>query len=488
MIKMDKIKKENTTFLKLKTILKSEPFKKNYALLNHSLYAPKDNSSLNYYTNRIGNNISFKKSKSFIKENKYFTSRVRLTNEIKFLLDEYGKKEKNLIDEFKKKNKENSDFCHSFDLMKKFHKNSNILFSVDQINYILKEYLKKKKILFSKNDINKDVLNSNPLLMIERKDLNLHYMSQDFFNKSKASVPKLKEVKFIKKLQFQNDLNELKYDDSKKKNLSYDFLVVEKDNKNNSFNENNLEIDNPKDIYQNKIYISKIKNIIHKMSRCNEDLFDYKFSKKKRNYYLFKKSLSSFLNKSNNQNDSSINQIETSVSNKNSKKKENNKVIVNEQKIDLGHKSFNSSVKNKKNNDIIKNNKNIILNNSFCNKNINRHNNKECIDHMYKKAKKINRLNKEDISEILKLYLNRKGLNNINNFDSNRLFSFFQSLKYKSKLNNLRDSCRKVYSTLDRGMSYDTYQKIKKEESLNQQMTLLDTEFYKCLIKKLIKK
>ncbi len=100
---MDKIKKENTTFLKLKTILKNEPFKKNYALLNHSLYAPKDNSFLNYYTNRIGNNISFKKSKSFMKENKYFTSRVRLTNEIKFLLDEYGKKEKNLIDEFKKK-------------------------------------------------------------------------------------------------------------------------------------------------------------------------------------------------------------------------------------------------------------------------------------------------------------------------------------------------------------------------------------------------
>ena len=101
--------------------------------------------------------------------------------------------------------------------MKKFNKNSDILFSNQQINYILNQYIKQKKIFINRKDINRDVLSSNPLLMIEPKELNFYYILKENKNNSLKQTSELKEVNFIKKIQNQNELNEIKYDEIKKK-------------------------------------------------------------------------------------------------------------------------------------------------------------------------------------------------------------------------------------------------------------------------------
>ena len=283
---MKKIKKGNHFIPNLRTILKSQPFKNNYLLLNHSLYAPKDTTLLKYFSNKKDKNEYHYKSKSFSKDNNE-TTKVKLSNEINCLLENYSNKQKNLIEEFKIKEKENLDFSHSFDLMKKFNKNSNILFSNKQINYILSQYFKQKKLIINEKDINRDLLSSNPLLMIEPKELNLYYILQETKNNSLKNIPKLKEVQFIKKIQYQNELNENKYDKIKKKKLFFDFSMRRKDSK--SFNDEVIDIDS---ILQNKKYISTIKNTINKLSNTDKDIDDNKLTNNKSNYLLFRKSAS----------------------------------------------------------------------------------------------------------------------------------------------------------------------------------------------------
>jgi hypothetical protein len=49
-------------------------------------------------------------------------------------------------------------------------------------------------------------------------------------------------------------------------------------------------------------------------------------------------------------------------------------------------------------------------------------------------------------------------------------------------MNIFNDSLKKIYSTFEKGMPYETYKNIKKEENLTKQMDSLDTEYYKCLL------
>ena len=46
---MEKTKKGNHIIPNLRTILKSQLFKNNYLILNHSLFAPKDTTILKYF-------------------------------------------------------------------------------------------------------------------------------------------------------------------------------------------------------------------------------------------------------------------------------------------------------------------------------------------------------------------------------------------------------------------------------------------------------
>ena len=50
------------------------------------------------------------------------------------------------------------------------------------------------------------------------------------------------------------------------------------------------------------------------------------------------------------------------------------------------------------------------------------------------------------------------------------------------------DSLKKSYSTIEKGMPYETFQNIKKEEKLIKQIDSLDSEYYKCLLMKNIQK
>ncbi len=452
---MKKIKKGNHFIPNLRTILKSQPFKNNYLLLNHSLYAPKDTTLLKYFSNKKDKNEYHYKSKSFSKDNNE-TTKVKLSNEINCLLENYSNKQKNLIEEFKIKEKENLDFSHSFDLMKKFNKNSNILFSNKQINYILSQYFKQKKLIINEKDINRDLLSSNPLLMIEPKELNLYYILQETKNNSLKNIPKLKEVQFIKKIQYQNELNENKYDKIKKKTLFFDFSMRRKDSK--SFNDEVIDIDS---ILQNKKYISTIKNTINKLSNTDKDIDDNKLTNNKSNYLLFRKSASVIGHKYNR-----ANNIPSSQSYRS-----------NQNLIHLKKKILKKSINS---------NKSVKFN--IFNSEINQDSNEDSIDYIYKKARNINRENKKDVNEVIQLFLKKKGLKNINKYNKSQIFSFIHSIKLKSKMSIFNDSLKKSYSTIEKGMPYETFQNIKKEEKLIKQIDSLDSEYYKCLLMKNIQK
>ena len=452
---MEKTKKGNHIIPNLRTILKSQLFKNNYLILNHSLFAPKDTTILKYFSNKKKKNEYHHKNKtqSFSKDSNQ-TSNVKLSNEINLLLEKYSKKQQNLIEEFKIKEKENLDFSHSFDLMKKFNKNSDILFSNQQINYILNQYIKQKKIFINRKDINRDVLSSNPLLMIEPKELNFYYILKENKNNSLKQTSELKEVNFIKKIQNQNELNEIKYDEIKKKNyLSFDFSIIRKDSK--VFNDEIIGIDSILKMKKNKKYISNIKNTIDKLSKNDKDIFYNKITNNKTNYFHFRHSASIIKHKQNNPNNYSS--IQKYPSNKN---------LIHLKK-NLLKKSLNC-------------NKSVQFN--IFNSEINQDSNEDSIDYIYKKARNINRDNKKDVNEVLKIFLTKKGLKNINKCNKSQIFSFIHSIKLKSKMNIFNDSLKKIYSTFEKGMPYETYKNIKKEENLTKQMDSLDTEYYKCLL------
>ena len=376
------------------------------------------------------------------------------------LLEKYSKKQQNLIEEFKIKEKENLDFSHSFDLMKKFNKNSDILFSNQQINYILNQYIKQKKIFINRKDINRDVLSSNPLLMIEPKELNFYYILKENKNNSLKQTSELKEVNFIKKIQNQNELNEIKYDEIKKKNyLSFDFSIIRKDSK--VFNDEIIGIDSILKMKKNKKYISNIKNTIDKLSKNDKDIFYNKITNNKTNYFHFRHSASIIKHKQNNLNNYSS--IQKYPSNKN---------LIHLKK-NLLKKSLNC-------------NKSVQFN--IFNSEINQDSNEDSIDYIYKKARNINRENKKDVNEVLKIFLTKKGLKNINKCNKSQIFSFIHSIKLKSKMSIFNDSLKKSYSTIEKGMPYETFQNIKKEEKLIKQIDSLDSEYYKCLLMKNIQK
>ena len=457
---MKKIKKGNHIIPSLRTILKSKQFKKNYLILNHSLFAPKDTTILKYFSDKKEKNKYRHKSKSFSKDDKQ-TSKVKLSNEINVLFEKYSEKQKKLIEEFKTKEKENLDFSHSFDLMKKFNKHSNILFSNKQINYMLSQYLKQKKLIIDKKDINRDILSSDPLLMIEPKELNFYYILQESKKNSLKNIPQLKEVKFIKKIQYQNELNGIKYDEDKKKKLSFDSLIIRKDNK--SFNDESIGIDN---FFENKQYISKIKNSINKLSKLDKDIYDNNIINNKSNYLLFRHSASAIGHKYNNMNNFPSSQKSNSNKNLIHLKKNILKKNINDKSINV-----NKSVKFS----------------SFSSE-INQDSNEDSLDDIYKKAKNINRENKKDVNEVLQLFLKKKGLKNINKCNKSQIFSFIHSIKLKSKMSIFNDSLKKIYSTNEKGIPNETFQNIKKEETLNKQMDSLDSDYYKCLLMKNIKK
>ena len=304
-------------------------------------------------------------------------------------------------------------------------------------------------------------MSSDPLLMIEPKELNFYYILQESKKNSLKNIPQLKEVKFIKKIQYQNELNGIKYDEDKKKKLSFDSLIIRKDNK--SFNDESIGIDN---FFENKQYISKIKTSINKLSKLDKDIYDNNIINNKSNYLLFRHSASAIGHKYNNMNNFPSSQKSNSNKNLIHLKKNILKKNINDKSINV-----NKSVKFS----------------SFSSE-INQDSNEDSLDDIYKKAKNINRENKKDVNEVLQLFLKKKGLKNINKCNKSQIFSFIHSIKLKSKMSIFNDSLKKIYSTNEKGIPNETFQNIKKEETLNKQMDSLDSDYYKCLLMKNIKK
>ena len=478
-----KNKNNKSVVLKIKDILKKDIFQNDLINLEKSF---NKKNILNPYLIKENIKSSIPNSGKKLKKN---SEKIQNNNISKFgiikITNDYNKYSNFNLINYHIIKKENDEFLNLYKSNKNFYSKKD-------------DYIDSEKTL--KKSKSENLFKINPLLILNRKTLDLYY----YFKQKQINFKEEKSVNYLKKIQDYLDNNNVKKNKSDIKENSLEDSI----NKNYS---KKIKIDNLKELRKKlflnkkeenkyKNYIINIKDLINNVDNNNKYLENIcNFSSSKKNFFEKK----TFYNSSFFNNSFSVSEKEffknKNISKTKKKSKTNfpvkkiEKSFEKSNKIDNNNISkikfnikLNRTVSNELNNGSINNNQNILINRKL-NKNRTLFLKKNSNIKNISKEKKLNELfvnikksplkiNKNILKEIKKYFKNNNNYSvDYSDYNLLNLYNFSVLIKNKFKKNNINNFFKKIELKF---LSPKINNNIKKIKILNDEINNFDLHIY----------